>query len=51
MSQQALARVTDFWLQALPYLIRLPLSDAQRRFVLRWQPADKSKTAPHKLLI
>ena len=34
--QQALAQVTDFWLQTLPYLIRLPLTERQRQFVLRW---------------
>jgi hypothetical protein len=40
--QQALSQVTDTWLQILPYLIRLPMSDGQRQFVLRWrreQPA------------
>lgn len=35
--QQALSQVTDFWLQTLPYLIRLPLSDSQRNFVTRWK--------------
>lgn len=35
--QQALSRVTDFWLPILPYLIRLPISDRQRQFVLRWK--------------
>ncbi len=34
---QALSRVTDFWLQTLPYLIRLPLSDRQRQFVMCWK--------------
>ena len=36
----ALAQVTDTWLQALPYLIQLPLTPAQRRFVLRWKPVS-----------
>jgi hypothetical protein len=35
--QQALAKVTDFWLKTLPYLIRLPLTAGQRQFVLRWK--------------
>lgn len=35
--EQALSLVTDFWLQTLPYLIRLPLSEAQRQNVLHWK--------------
>ncbi|HSQ18400.1 MAG TPA: hypothetical protein VLM83_11920, partial [Anaerolineales bacterium] len=34
----ALAQVTVTWLQSLPYLIQLPLTAAQRRFILRWKP-------------
>lgn len=33
--QAALERVTEFWLETLPYLIRLPLTERQRRFVER----------------
>jgi len=32
-----ISQVMDFWLQTLPYLIRLPLSDRQRQFAMRWK--------------
>jgi len=35
--QDALRRVSDFWLKTLPYLIRLPLTEPQRQFVLNWK--------------
>ena len=42
--QEALSTVTAFWLQVLPYLIRLPLTDAQRGLVLRWRKSASSET-------
>ena len=36
-ADEAISRVTDFWLDVLPYLIRLPLSPPQERFVRRWK--------------
>lgn len=36
-ADEAIARVSDFWLDVLPYLIRLPLSTEQERFVQRWK--------------
>jgi hypothetical protein len=35
-SDQALARVNSFWLETLPFLIRIPLTEAQRKFIAEW---------------
>jgi hypothetical protein len=45
---QARSQVTDFWLHTLPYLIRLPLSDRQQQFVLRWK---NGKAIPGKNIL
>lgn len=34
--EQALAQVNDFWLKTLPFLIRNPLTETQRRFIQDW---------------
>lgn len=34
--EQALARVDDFWLKTLPFLIRNPLTEAQLQFIRGW---------------
>ncbi len=33
---QALARVNSFWLETLPFLLHLPLAEAQQKFITEW---------------
>ena len=34
--EQAMAQVNDFWLETLPFLIRIPLTETQRQFIQDW---------------
>jgi hypothetical protein len=35
--KKALAKVDTFWMKTLHFLIRPPLSEEQRQFILDWQ--------------
>jgi hypothetical protein len=36
-AEKALAKVNAFWVKTLCFLIRMPLSEAQEKFILNWQ--------------